>query len=179
MKNFEVKPAESLNLEIYAAHVLRTFKEYGHANLPAHPFSLSKEWDINEFINNLPKKWSVEKFCPFWEKSWAAVIEGKIVGHLNIRGGSIEAQAHRVKLGMGIETEFRGKGMGKALLEECIFWCKTQPQIEWIDLSVFEHNLPARTLYKKFGFKEIGTIEDALRVENHCINDIFMALKLK
>lgn len=64
--------------------------------------------------------------------------------------GGIQAQVHRMKLGMSVIEGFRSSGIGKTLLETAIHWAKDQKQVDWIYLSTFLKNQAARSLYKKF-----------------------------
>lgn len=52
---------------------------------------------------------------------------------------------------MGVLTEYRGKGVGSALLNKCIN-DMLKNNIKEIILDVHSENLPAHSLYKKFGF---------------------------
>jgi putative acetyltransferase len=84
-----------------------------------------------------------------------------------------------MKLGMGLEKQFRSQGIGSALLKTAIEWAKTHEAVSWIDLSTFSKNIAARSMYEKFGFVETHIIEDALRVDNESIDDVQMVLRLK
>jgi len=69
---------------------------------------------------------------------------------------------------------FRNKGIGKAILTELI----NQAQnfgYNIITLEVNENNLPAISLYKKFGFKEVGIRK---RYYNNSDNAIIMNLEI-
>ena len=80
---------------------------------------------------------------------------------------------------MGLEMSVRNKGFGSQLLKYTIDWAKTKPELFWIDLSYFSHNLPAEKLYSSCGFKKLFTYEDRLRVGDIRINDVYMTLKLR
>lgn len=79
---------------------------------------------------------------------------------------------------MGMERTVRGQGWGSRLMKEAIAWAKAEPGLDWISLYVFENNLPAKALYKKFGFEVVGTTKDRFRVFNQSIDDTEMVLKL-
>jgi len=177
--NFEIKRCASEDAMQYAEHAILCLTEKGIGDVLVHPFPRNYSRDQIKFAKGLSEKWTSEPFSPNWEIAWAAIVDGKIIGHLNLRCGGIQAQVHRMKLGMSIVDGFRSSGIGKALLETAIQWAKDQPQIDWIDLSTFSKNHAARSLYKKFGFKELYVIEDALRVENEIIDDVQMTLRLK
>jgi ribosomal protein S18 acetylase RimI-like enzyme len=81
-------------------------------------------------------------------------------------------------MAMGIERDFRGQGWGGRLLQTALDWARAETTLAWVDLGVFEHNAPARALYRKFGFKEVGRREDLFRVHGVRITDIQMVLEL-
>lgn len=177
--NFEIRKCHLSDIESYSKHAIYHLTEKGIGDIYVHPFPSTYKPDFNEFVFNLSKKWSAQPFTPNWEITWIALVNNKIVGHLNLRCGGIQALVHRMKLGMGLEKEFRSKGIGSELLKTAILWAKSQKEISWIDLSTFSKNTAARSMYKKFGFIETHIIEDALRVDNESIDDVQMVLKLK
>ena len=52
--------------------------------------------------------------------------------------------------------DWRGQGVGTALLETFLQWAAENPLIEKISLDVFATNEKAIGLYKKLGFIEAG-----------------------
>jgi RimJ/RimL family protein N-acetyltransferase len=153
-------------------------KEKGIGGIYVHPFPLNHVWDEEQFLKNILQKWSHEPFAPNWEISWVAEINGVMAGHLNLRCGSIPAAIHRMRMGLGIETQYRSLGIGRALMQAAVEWAKSEEKVQWIDLSVFSRNHVAIGLYEKFGFQKIYEIEDALRVDGEIIHDIQMTLKV-
>jgi RimJ/RimL family protein N-acetyltransferase len=90
------------------------------------------------------------------------------------------AELHRALLGMGIERPFTGKGNGRRLMEAAIAWARDTRRLSWIDLGVFANNVPARKLYARMGFVEIGMRRDAFRVDDGVsVDDISMTLELR
>lgn len=176
---FEIKRCTVEDACPYAEHAILCLTEKGIGGVFVHPFPSNYSRDSAKYAEDLKEKWSADPFTPNWEIAWAAIVDGKIIGHLNLRCGGIQAQVHRMKLGMSVIDGFRSSGIGKTLLETAIQWAKDQKQVEWIDLSTFSKNQAARSLYKNFGFKELFIIEDALRVENEIIDDVQMSLRLK
>ena len=103
----------------------------------------------------------------------------RIVGHVDLHGSPLNSGLHRATLGIGVETDHRGLGAGEALMRTALDWARRQHSLEWIDLQVFAHNLPAITLYKKLGFVETGRTVDLLRVDGQRLDDVQMALGLR
>ncbi len=62
--------------------------------------------------------------------------------------------SHRAGLGIWVSKEHRGKGVGRALIQEMLQRCKGRFEI--IELSVVTTNIPAKKLYGRFGFKAFG-----------------------
>lgn len=65
------------------------------------------------------------------------------------------------ELGMAIMPRFRGKGMGTALMQ-ALFDQLKEKDIKQVSLSVDPGNLAAVTLYKRFGFKEVGMVDTSV-----------------
>jgi len=78
---------------------------------------------------------------------------------------------------MGLERTIRSQGWGSNLTIEAVKWARQQPTLDWIALNVFENNLPAKALYKKFGFETVGTTRDIFRVFGQSIDNTEMVLK--
>lgn len=72
--------------------------------------------------------------------------------------GSIHVQPTRHgfgELGMAIAREWRGRGVGSALMAAAIEWARERG-LHKLSLSVFAHNTAAIALYRKYGFVEEG-----------------------
>jgi RimJ/RimL family protein N-acetyltransferase len=105
----------------------------------------------------------------------------QVVGHLELRGGRVPAELHRATLGMGILRAFTGQGHGRRLCEVALRWARDTAELDWIDLGVFAGNEPARKLYRRMGFVEIGVRADAfhLRDAGVAVDDVEMTLRLR
>jgi ribosomal protein S18 acetylase RimI-like enzyme len=111
--------------------------------------------------------------------SFVDIID-EIHGTIQLRHSPrLESCLHRALLAMGIERSHRAQGWGRQLLEAALGWAQAQPSLDWIDLGVFENNAPARALYSRFGFREVGRREDLFRAFGVKITDIEMVLKLR
>lgn len=178
MKNVIIKECKLEDAQEYTKHCIFHMKEKGFGGRYSHPFSSSHQLDEQDYLANIIKKWSLKRLSPGWEIAWAAYSEDRLVGHLNLRCGGIEAAKHRMRLGMGIEMPFRSLGIGKVLLKTALEWARNESDVAWIDLSVFANNIAAQKLYEGQGFKILYTIEDALRIEDEIYDDIQMVLKI-
>ena len=80
-----------------------------------------------------------------------AVAGTEIVGSVHV-----EASRHGFgDLGMAVARDWRGRGVGSALLTAAIEWARDHGLHKLI-LSVWPHNAAAIALYKKYGFVEEG-----------------------
>jgi ribosomal protein S18 acetylase RimI-like enzyme len=59
------------------------------------------------------------------------------------------------EIGMAVAREWRGRGVGSALLADAIEWARGRG-LHKLSLGVFAHNTAAIELYRKFGFVEEG-----------------------
>ena len=82
---------------------------------------------------------------------------------------------HVASLGMAVAPEWRGKGVGSALLAETIRWAK-EMGVEKLALSVYPHNDAARALYRKFGFTEEGRLTGHSKKSIGYLDEIVMGL---
>ena len=85
-----------------------------------------------------------------------AEASGTIIGSLSFENGRYRRIAHRGSFGIGVRKEWRGRGVGTALLRTLLEWAEANPIIEKVGLEVFATNERAIRLYKKLGFVEQG-----------------------
>lgn len=84
---------------------------------------------------------------------FAMEIDGQFVGELYVnRFGSDEAHLRRI----GVAKLHQRKGYGTILMKHAIDWFKKEDGISTVHLYTQDHNIPAQSLYKKFGFKVTG-----------------------
>jgi RimJ/RimL family protein N-acetyltransferase len=83
-------------------------------------------------------------------------MSGCIVGSVNFENGPHRRIAHRGSLGIAVVKQWRGQGVGTALLQTLLQWAATNPLIEKVCLEVFATNARAIRLYKTLGFLEEG-----------------------
>ena len=95
--------------------------------------------------------------------------------------GMLSAFAHHsgvAELGMSVDAERRGQGIGTALLRACIDWARAEG-LHKLALEVFPHNEPAIELYRKAGFEEEGRLRAHYRRASGELWDaIVMGLRL-
>jgi RimJ/RimL family protein N-acetyltransferase len=102
-----------------------------------------------------------------------AATDDRLIGNTGVQGhGGVG------ELGMMVAADWRGKGVGSALLAEAIGWARASG-LHKIALQVWPHNDGARQLYRKFGFVEEGYLRRHYRRRNGQLWDaVMMALIL-
>lgn len=84
---------------------------------------------------------------------FALEFDGQIVGELRVtRFGSDEGYLERI----GVARSHQRKGIGTILVNHAIDWFKKEDGISTVHLFTQDHNIPAQSLYDKFGFKVTG-----------------------
>ena len=165
-------------LPALCAHIARHHAESGRdGDVVFSPRSKSDPFDEVAAIERHRVAWARPLTEPQWTRTWGIVEGGRVCGHLDLHGGRVPAELHRATLGMGLERDARGQGLGRALLATALGWAREQ-RLAWIDLGVFAGNAPAQALYGSFGFVVTGTTRDQFRVDGVSIDDIAMTLRL-
>ncbi len=111
-----------------------------------------------------------------------AVIGGKIAGIVYVgrdkRGKS--RTKHVARLGISVRKQFRGVGLGRALLKTVITEVKQKLEgIKMITLEVYSENERAINLYKSEGFEEYGRLKKGVFYRGRYIDEIRMVLYLE
>ena len=88
----------------------------------------------------------------------------KIVGYAGIKIFFDDADIMNIV----VKKNYRNNGVGTLLLENLISLCN-ELNLQSLSLEVNEENLPAINLYKKFGFKDIGTRKNYYKDKNGII----------
>ena len=78
-----------------------------------------------------------------------------LTGWLTLLRARPEFLRHTCELGIGVLRDYRGLGIGSALMEYALQWA-AQQRLEKVNLGVRASNERARALYLKFGFAEEG-----------------------
>lgn len=98
----------------------------------------------------------------------------RLIGHLSANG----RRDRPAEIGMAVVKEWRGRGVGTALMQACVDWARAH-DIHKLALQVWPHNDAAVRLYEKFGFEREGLLRSHYRRQNGEIWDaIVMGLLL-
>lgn len=100
---------------------------------------------------------------------------GALVGELSLKAISTRrAVRHVATLGMSVKQDWRGKGVGRALLADALAWAPTAG-ITRVELYVYARNAPAIALYERFGFVVEGRRRNFIREGDAYLDDLVMA----
>jgi RimJ/RimL family protein N-acetyltransferase len=111
----------------------------------------------------------VEKRAARWalEGMFVACAGDEIIGWIDVA----RSPHGYGEIGMAIAREWRGRGVGSALLETAIAWAR-ESGLHKLSLSVFPHNAAGIALYRKHGFVEEGRRAKQLRRSNGQLWDL-------
>ncbi len=102
------------------------------------------------------------------------MVNESIVRFSRCEGNLLKRFAHKVEFGVCILKDYWGLGVGTNLLKESIAWADSNG-IKKITLNVLETNDTAINLYKKFGFKIEGILEnDKILSDGQFYNTVVM-----
>ena len=116
------------------------------------------------FIRTEEPRWTIREMRRRWRSSWTteradllAIAGGKVIGSLSVGRENTPVTRLVASLGMSVDREWRGRGIGSALMSEVFRWARWAG-IEKLALTVYPHNQRAINLYKKYGFVEEGRL---------------------
>jgi len=161
-KNYEIVPIEEEHIESFRQVVGSVAREGKYlAFLDILPFERTKSHILEQLKTNMPH--------------FIALVDGKMVGWCDISSLNRPVFAHSGSLGMGIIAEYRGQGIGKALMQATLKKAK-EIGLTRVELGVREENARAIEMYKKFGFVIEGIKRNACKVGGIYSNDLVMGL---
>jgi RimJ/RimL family protein N-acetyltransferase len=104
-----------------------------------------------------------------------ALAGGQVIGWCDIRREFFPSRAHRGTLGLGLLPEWRGRGVGRRLLEATLAKARGAG-FKRIELDVHADNQRAIALYEKAGFVREGIVRDASLIDSVFRDAILMAI---
>jgi RimJ/RimL family protein N-acetyltransferase len=103
-----------------------------------------------------------------------AQVDERTIGMAHLVRGKFEKNKHVGFLGISIVNEFRGMGIGTAMMKYIIEWTRRQKGLEKISLTVFSTNEVAINLYRTFGFQIEGMSKKQYKIEEKYIDETIM-----
>lgn len=172
-----VRVAGCDHIDMFAQHVSAVFGEMG--TVDRFLFAPKGRIDPEEIKSQASMRWRLDLTEPQWGRALIMTDpdERMILGYLELRGGRVLSEMHRVSLSMAVLKVHSHAGRGRALLEVAIQWAKKEG-FRWLDLNVFQSNERAVNLYRSSGFLEIGRRIDAFCFPSGSVDEIQMSLRL-
>jgi ribosomal protein S18 acetylase RimI-like enzyme len=112
---------------------------------------------------------NVEARAASWtlDGTFVALVGTEILGSVHV-----EVSRHGFgEIGMAVSREWRGRGVGSALMVAAIEWARERG-LHKLSLSVWPHNAAAIALYHKCGFVEEGRRLKQIRRQNGELWDV-------
>jgi len=106
-----------------------------------------------------------------------AEVDDRVVGTCSIHRaglGPTSEMSHVGELGILVRQEYRGKGVGSALLASALD--EARSRFELVYLSVFSVNVGAQRLYRRFGFTPCGHFPRLVKRGNEYLDEDRMVL---
>jgi RimJ/RimL family protein N-acetyltransferase len=143
-------------------------------------------------INNIGREADEPMFTEEWEReylatqatrpNWLGLVAigdgGEVIGELTLDGKQRKAMRHCAILGISVRADYRGQGVGRALMERAIIWARDSGSIKRIELQVLARNTIAIQLYEKLGFQREGRHPLAFYRDGQYLDDMTMGLLL-
>jgi L-phenylalanine/L-methionine N-acetyltransferase len=103
-----------------------------------------------------------------------ATIAGRVVGQLGliVHPGR---RAHSAMFGIMVHDDYRGRGVGSALVAAALDCADRSLGLRRIELTVFADNAPAIALYRKSGFVEEGRSRGYAMRDGKLVDALHMA----
>ncbi len=105
---------------------------------------------------------------------YVAIDDGRIVGWCDVNPKTHETQRHSGVLGMGVAVDYRGRGIGTALLTEAVDAALARG-LSRIELVVRADNDAAIALYERHRFEHEGRLRDYMVVDGVSFDALLMA----
>jgi GNAT superfamily N-acetyltransferase len=104
-----------------------------------------------------------------------AFEEERLSGSAGIAFESREKIRHKSTLfGVYVPPEFRGRGIGRGLVEEALSTAGRRPGVRVLQLTVTEGNREAHSLYEQCGFVQFGEEPLAVAIGSEFLSKIHM-----
>ncbi len=103
-----------------------------------------------------------------------AEMKGEVIGLCGVEGTKKRRNCHVAVVGLAIRKNWRGKGVGFAMMRYIVSWAKGAG-LKKLRLSVIADNKIAQKLYKKMGFKMEGRFRRELKIGTKYYDTIEMS----
>lgn len=106
---------------------------------------------------------------------FVALVDGRIVANAGLHSAGNHRRAHAWNLGISVQQDFQGRGIGKQLMATLIDLADNWLGALRLELTVFSDNTRAIRLYEHFGFEREGLFRAYALREGQYVDTIAMA----
>jgi len=103
-----------------------------------------------------------------------ATVDGRIAGLLGFLARQLPQEHHVGALGLSVDQQYRGRGLGSALLAALLEWAPRNG-ITRVELEAFAANPRAIALYEQMGFEREGCRRGAVMIDGAPVDVIMLA----
>ncbi len=109
--------------------------------------------------------------------SVVAEVDGKFVGNSEVTRGEVRDLQGHGRLGIAISREYRGAGIGGAMLRTLLDQC-VRRGLHTVELEVLMTNPRAMRLYERLGFRKVGVLKKKVNRGGRFIDVVVMSTEL-
>lgn len=166
MEKIQIRPLEQNDVNELLSFMNTLSKEQTYIRLQGEELTMDEEIRyIDDFIRRIKEKKAV-KFLAFNEKELVGVadvyLKDKIENHIGV-------------FGITIKKEWRGKGIGRKLMEQTLKEAaESIGGLKIIELGVFANNPVAKKMYEKMGFVEYGKLPKGIKHKGEFVDHLYM-----
>jgi RimJ/RimL family protein N-acetyltransferase len=165
---------------VTAADAPALIEHQGHM-VQTDPNTVSEPGDKRRTLEEWTELLEKDRADP-WSLALVAVQppDPLILGGLAFHGGDRRKVRHHGYFGISIHADWRGRGVGSALIRTMLDWAAAHPDIEKVCLGVFATNIGAQRLYHRLGFRQEHVSPMHFKIApGKYVDDIWMALYVK
>lgn len=129
----------------------------------AYPIDSTREFVLGMIENKNPQ--------------FVALDDETVVGWIDVNPSGLPVSQHVGSLGMGILKGYRGRGLGRQLMQTALDAAKAKG-LKRVELEVFRHNTAAIALYETMGFQHEGARLKAAELDEGYVDLLQMAIWL-
>ncbi|HUA57523.1 MAG TPA: GNAT family N-acetyltransferase [Verrucomicrobiae bacterium] len=109
-----------------------------------------------------------------------AFEDSRLAGMATLIREESEKMRHKGHIyGVYVAPEYRGRGIGRALIGRLVELASEDPTLEQILLAVATTQHAAKQMYQSFGFETYGTEPKAMKIGSDYVDEDLMILRLR
>lgn len=115
---------------------------------------------------------AAEAFFSSQSHCGVAVVDGSVAGLYILHPNNVGRCSHVANASFAVSSRHRGRGIGRALVEDCLKACADLGFKGLQFNAVVDSNLGARHLYESLGFADLAVIPGGFRMKDGTYEDI-------